>query len=329
MNHERQMRNYQNCQRAVPEQYRQPVRGFIGRSLIGALEDVDYVPGAHIRIWYNCQMEGYDSHHHSAIEIITCVENGYTVYSCDRTYVLNTNDILIIPPGLLHRLPGGKQGARFIFLIDPAPLEGFREVSALVPLFVTPMLISASGGGKLYTHIHDLLMHMISVYFENKSMWELKIYADLFSLYSAIGSNHFEDSNNILSTEGNGSTNYDKFTDLMKYLDAHYSEEITLETAADFVGFSKFHFTRLFKVYSGTTFHDVLRRKRILAAQRLLSTGASVTDVAFQTGFTSLASFGRCFKNQTGMTPSEYRAMRESFNGHISDFTTESTPVKE
>ena len=115
----------------------------------------------------------------------------------------------------------------------------------------------------------------------------------------------------------------------MKYLDAHYSEEITLETAADFVGFSKFHFTRLFKVYAGTTFHDVLRRKRILAAQRLLSTGASVTDVAFQTGFTSLASFGRCFKKQTGMTPSEYRAMRESFSGHISDFTTESTPVKE
>ena len=319
MNHEKQMRYYQNYQKNVPEQYRQPVRGYIGRSLIGSLEDVDYVPGAHIRIWYNCHMEGYDSHHHSAIEIITCVENGYTVYSCDRTYVLNTNDILIIPPRLLHRLPGGKQGARFIFLIDPAPLEGFREVSALAPLFVTPMLISASGGGKLYTHIHDLLMHMVSVYFENKSMWELKIYADLFSLYSAIGSYHFEDSNSILSEEGNGST----------YLDAHYSEEITLETAADFVGFSKFHFTRLFKVYSGTTFHDVLRRKRILAAQRLLSTGASVTDVAFQTGFTSLASFGRCFKNQTGMTPSEYRAMRESFNGHISDFTTESTPVKE
>ena len=40
MNHERQMRNYQNCQRNVPEQYRQPVRGFIGRSLIGSLASV-------------------------------------------------------------------------------------------------------------------------------------------------------------------------------------------------------------------------------------------------------------------------------------------------
>ena len=67
MNHDRQMHKYHNCQKDVPEQYRQPVRGFIGRSLIGSLEDVDYVPGAHIRIWYNCQMEGYDSHHHSAI----------------------------------------------------------------------------------------------------------------------------------------------------------------------------------------------------------------------------------------------------------------------
>lgn len=310
----------------LPAQYKQPAQDFAGRSVVGSVENVDYLSGAHVRIWYNFGMEGFDAHLHNAIEIITCVENGYTVYSNDHTYVLNRGDIIIIPPGLLHRLPGGKQGARFIMLFDPAPLEGFRDIATLASLFADPLLISVSGSGKLYTRVHELLLHIVTLYFENNSMWELSIYSDLFAIYSAIGSDHFTGKNSFSSVAGRSNATYEKFNALMNHIDEHYAEDITLASAAAFVGFSKFHFSRLFKEYSGTTFYNVLRRRRIRAAQALLTSGHSVTDVAYRTGFSSLASFGRCFKEQTGMTPTEYRTMHESFNGHISDTSNNSDP---
>ena len=53
--------------------YVQPVRGFVERKMQNNnTELVDFVPESHIRIWYNVQLEGYPSHHHSAAEVIIC-----------------------------------------------------------------------------------------------------------------------------------------------------------------------------------------------------------------------------------------------------------------
>jgi AraC-like DNA-binding protein len=88
-------------------------------------------------------------------------------------------------------------------------------------------------------------------------------------------------------------------------------DEITLEWAADYAGFSKYHFSRLFKDYTDVTFADYLMHRRMQAAKVLLSESAStVTEIAFQTGFNNLTSFTRSFRNSTGMTPSEYRQIR-------------------
>lgn len=99
-----------------------------------------------------------------------------------------------------------------------------------------------------------------------------------------------------------------RMKDLLQYLDAHYAEDITLDLAAERVGFSKFHFSRLFKEYTGETFYDHLVRVRVLAAQQLLPTKLSITEITFRTGFNSLTSFSRSFRKYTGMSPSEYRA---------------------
>ena len=101
---------------SVPAKYRQPdVDDYGGRTVKDdSLEIVDYVPQTHVRIWYNCQMEGYELHHHAALEIIYCVQNTYTVTAGRETFSLGEGDILFIPPNVIHRLIGGVQGVRFI-----------------------------------------------------------------------------------------------------------------------------------------------------------------------------------------------------------------------
>lgn len=100
-----------------------------------------------------------------------------------------------------------------------------------------------------------------------------------------------------------------RFIYLLDYIDKHYAEELNLEEIADSSGFSKYHFSRLFKQYTGFTFCDYLCYRRIKAAELLLSRqDLSITEVALQSGFSSISTFNRIFKQQKKCTPSEYRS---------------------
>ena len=75
-------------------------------------------------------------------------------------------------------------------------------------------------------------------------------------------------------------------------------------------GFSKFHFTRLFKQFTNVSFYKFLNQKRIdHAASLLINPEVSVTEAALSAGYSSLSSFIRMFKIMKGCTPTEYRAM--------------------
>ena len=75
-------------------------------------------------------------------------------------------------------------------------------------------------------------------------------------------------------------------------------------------GFSKYHFTRLFKQFTNNTFYKYLNQKRIeLALTFLADPNISVTEAAMQSGFTNPSTFIRVFKAEKGCTPTEFRKM--------------------
>jgi transcriptional regulator GlxA family with amidase domain len=79
------------------------------------------------------------------------------------------------------------------------------------------------------------------------------------------------------------------------------------------------HFAREFKDAFGVPPHRYLLTRRIERAKALLrDTTLSITDIAFQTGWKSLGTFGRIFRDVTGESPGEARA-RELAAGHTMD----------
>ncbi|MBQ6364294.1 MAG: helix-turn-helix transcriptional regulator [Lachnospiraceae bacterium] len=296
----------------VPLKYRQPVRGYIGRTVNDSVEEVDFVPGTHVRIWYNNQLDAYALHHHAAAEIVICMESTYNTIAANQLYQLNASDILIIPPLVPHRHLGGIKGTRFICLFDLSPLNAFEEFRALSSTMLDPIYLTRKSAPSLYLRVYESMMRVVDVYFSTQSTWEMAIFSELLNVFAGIGKDRLSESDNFSPA---GSThfqaNYDKFSGLMLYLDEHYAEDISLEQAAELVGFSKFHFSRLFKEYAGTTFYDHLVRRRVRAAQELLSTSMSITEITFRTGWGSLTSFSRSFRKYTGMSPTEYRSLSE------------------
>lgn len=86
-------------------------------------------------------------------------------------------------------------------------------------------------------------------------------------------------------------------------------ETITLEHAATTCRMSPAYFSRRFRQLLGMTFSDYARSYRLrLAARRLASSGASISEIAYGVGFSSPAHFGARFRERFGMTPRQYRA---------------------
>lgn len=102
-------------------------------------------------------------------------------------------------------------------------------------------------------------------------------------------------------------------------MDAASEEEWPVERLARVSGVSEAHFARSFKDAFGVPPHRYLLTRRIERAKALLrDTDQPIIDIAFQTGWSSLGTFGRVFKDVTGQSPSELRA-RERAGAHQLD----------
>ena len=99
-------------------------------------------------------------------------------------------------------------------------------------------------------------------------------------------------------------------------MDVASHEEWPVERLARVSRVSTAHFARSFKDAFGVPPHRYLLTRRIERAKALLrDTELSITDIAFQTGWKSLGTFGRIFHDVTGQSPGQLRA-REKAGGH-------------
>lgn len=92
-------------------------------------------------------------------------------------------------------------------------------------------------------------------------------------------------------------------------MDAASHEDWPVRRLARVSGVSAAHFARSFKEAFGVPPHRYLLTRRIERATALLrDTDLSITDIAFQTGWASLGTFGRTFRDVLGETPGAVRA---------------------
>ena len=293
----------------IPEQYKQPSTEYEGRIVHNTKELVTYSSTSHIRIWYNNQSEGYEMHSHDALEVFICIQNNYEVHANNKTYMLKEGDILIIPPNMLHEYINDKPGVRFIYLVEMNEFFKSHDYKSIEPMFFDAFLCNQETCPDVYDTIYSLFMDMNKVYFTNSTFWETEVYSKIYQVFIEIA-RHAE---NAVKTETyNSSQSMSRITALLRYLDINYAEDMSTEQAAEYTGFSKFHFMRMFKLQTGYTFHDYLTLKRIHTAEQLLVTDMPITDIAFQTGFNTLPSFCRAFKKYTNYSPSEYKKLRLS-----------------
>lgn len=139
---------------------------------------------------------------------------------------------------------------------------------------------------------------------------EAKFQATLFSLYSILGEEILQLANHLAGDGGYKASSYEKLDQAIAYCNLHYKEQFSLGDIASHCGLARNYLSSLFKDFYKIAFYDYLLRLRVGEAARLLiKSDLAISKIASEAGFNSDTTFGRVFKNYTGLSPREFRKL--------------------
>jgi len=97
---------------------------------------------------------------------------------------------------------------------------------------------------------------------------------------------------------------------VMAIVERHLGDsDFTVEDFQKEIGSSRMQLHRKLKALTGHAAGEFMRTQRLVRASEMLTkTDCNITEVCYQTGFTSLSYFAKCFKKQFGRTPKDYAA---------------------
>jgi AraC family transcriptional regulator len=97
---------------------------------------------------------------------------------------------------------------------------------------------------------------------------------------------------------------------VLEFMHANISKQITLDELASSAGLSSSHFSRQFRLSTGTTPHQYLLRLRVEFCKQMLRTSKlSILEVAAAAGFLNQQHFATVFRQIVGVSPSGYRRL--------------------
>ena len=281
------------------------------KHLSGDFETVEYDSKRSFLLHDNHEYETYPIHWHDAVEVIMPLENHYVVTVGDVDFDIPVNDVLIIPSGELHKMPQLIPGRRLIFQCDNSALSGVAAIESIVRGPSAPILINKEMNKELHSLAKKTLLDILSLNNKKNELADVKIYISLVNLLTAVREYQLEKSKQLLDLDDIKLDEYsEKFNAVMKYIDANYMYDISLDRLADVAGYSKYHFSRIFKQYNSMSYLQYINARRTKAAEHLLlDPDLSITDVAMQSGFKSLTTFNRIFKEIKHCTPTDFKKL--------------------
>ncbi len=110
--------------------------------------------------------------------------------------------------------------------------------------------------------------------------------------------------------ERSGGLSAQQMKRIVDYVQAHLTHALTLEELARQLGFSPYHFARLFRETAGESPHQFVLRQRVERAKNLLKAGdLTLAEVTIESGFANQSHLTQIFRRYTGLTPKAYRKL--------------------
>lgn len=240
------------------------------------------------RIIHNQRIR-FDPHLHYEIEIIALFRGKVSLTLGGKDYLMNEGDLLIVFPNTVHSYTTEENVdvGKFIFSPDTLPELGeiFKKKAPMSPII--------SGSTELQELSKEILLS-----FEKSSPTVKKAYLLLLT-------------GKLLEKcelESREDFDGDTLNSILDYCQKNYRVGIKQKDVASFLHISESYLSHIFSAKMEMNFCRYINILRVGEACRLLTeSDKSITEIAYECGFSSLRSFNRAFSDCKGVTPRQYR----------------------
>lgn len=255
-------------------------------------------------------------HWHDEMEIIY-IKKGQGIVSLDlKSAIVEAGDIVLVAPGQMHEIyQYRKERMEYENILFDLNMLISRNSDICTTDFFSPLQHSHVLSKNIYTpkdsayaHISRCLDQADEICKTFPPAYQLAIKSCLFSLFYGLFA-HEEQATAAKKPH----KSLEKLRYVIKYVENHYAERITIEEIATLCDYSQSHFMKYFKNAMGTSFIEYLNDYRLLMSARLLiSSDSTILSISEEVGFENLSYFNRSFKKKFGKTPSAYRSYGEN-----------------
>lgn len=246
-------------------------------------------------------------HYHDYIEFLYALDADMVVWMSGVPHRMVTGELFIINSGEMHSLIFNRECHYICVKFSPRVLY-FDDNSLFEFKYVTPFL-SDGAHQKLFckddfegVDVHSLCVEILDEWCSRRPAFELSIRANILKIFMGIF--RYWEKEKLFHAE---SVMTEPIKKALLYITEHL-DTVTERDASQYCGLSYNHFSAAFKKAVGRSFNDYVTVLRLNEAERLIiSSGKSVTEIAYSCGFASTSHFIARFKSQKGVTPGQLR----------------------
>lgn len=257
------------------------------------------------------QLSDYDTtqaHRHNYFEFFVFEKGGGSHLIDFEIFQIESNSIHIVAPGQVHQVKRELSSNGFVFLFD---LAVFNTNSDLEDFLFNHICLGVSEFQPNYLFSDETSRDIINVankawreFNNNKNLKNslIKNYLDEMLLYCI----REKKLDKLIEDK-----HIDLYISFRKKLKKSYKELKKVKDYASILAVSEKKLNEIVHERSGETASALIFKQLILEAKRLLNSGLTSKEIAYELNFTDPSHFSKFFKNQTGISPTDFKIVHE------------------
>lgn len=274
--------------------------------------DFDHVSAFNMSTGY--KERSYQAHWHSYGEILLVGPGKTNIYCVGKnTYKLVPDDLVLVWPMEMHSIVDANREDSLVIQFSSAFINSLFDLRRIMHMYRNLHIICVQTHPELAAKLKAITYKMKDIFFSERSDKEIRCCMLLMEFMLTLLEYRKE-----LDPELNGDDQYRLSDDVMRrmmtvtdYIKNNLTaDDLSQGAMAEMAGISREYFSRIFKNVTGMNYSKWLNMIRLEKATELLAEdGRTLTEIAMLSGFQSIPSFNRVFREEKGLAPGEYRAL--------------------
>lgn len=245
-------------------------------------------------------------HLHKELEVILVLGGSGEVSNEQAKFSVHTGDILLFESGEVHELNGGEAGLRLL-AIQISRSFCKRYCPQLRNIRFQETCIDSTYDQAAVSALRQTMKHAFAAYLDRSLTGTFRCMSYVNQLFeNLLGLVPYEilDQADLVGQ----TKRKERIRRILLYLEDHYREPIRLADLAEMEHITETHLSHFFRDQLHITFQDYLSRLRVEAAMNMLrTTDLSLTNVAYECGFSDPKYLNQGFQKILGISPAQWR----------------------